>query len=200
MLVGRGEHTELPPEPDSSSTTPCTDTGRTPRRARHRRRAGQRQSVAASLTDPHRLPSGAARRCRPTSRSARADLVALQRVERVATEPQPGTVREVEIHHVPPQRDRQLERRFLAPCARLDREAGLPRRTPCRRRATRSGIMPSCNACMYLDASDLEVVGAGDRKVDLGRAGESRGRSSPRSSTGTGAACCPNGASHRTAR
>ncbi len=100
--------------------------------------------------------------------------VAGQRVEAVAIEPDPAAAGEVGVHHRPPDRHRQPVHRLLVPGHLLDREPGLAagENRPAEQQPQRH--LAVAQRVQVLRRGHLEVVRAGDRKVELDLAGEPR--------------------------
>ncbi len=162
--------------------TPGTGTARSPRRAPRRPpRARPRTDRSRRASARSRPSSSASLSSRSSAWSqvgkARVGLELLQCVERVAADPQPAAVREVQIHHAAPHwrpGAGTTPRSSTQPARPRSPDRPLVNTVP--QKSSRSGISPSAECMEVLGRRDLEVVGALHRQVELGRSGEAGDR------------------------
>ena len=96
----------------------------------------------------------------------------MQGIKALPAEAYPCRIREIAVHHCPQHGHRQCERRLLLPGHLLDGEAcgGLGEDGAAKEHA--DGNLALVERLEILGRSHLEIVGAGQRQVDLGAPGE----------------------------
>ena len=140
--------------PGSSPPRRGTGRARSPRRARRRRPGGR--AASGPVTARHlagRRPA-ASRDVAPSVVRPRAALVAGERVEGVAVEPDPAAAGEVAVHQLAPDRDRQPVARLRVPRAPARPPNPVaPRVKTVPEKSSTSGTSPSSSAWRYFAAA-----------------------------------------------
>ena len=98
----------------------------------------------------------------------------MQGIEGLPPQPEPGAVREVLVHQLPPHRHRQPEGSLLLPRHLLDAETGLAAGEDRAAEQQKQGDLPCVERVEVLGRRQLEVVGADHRQIDLAAPLEAR--------------------------